>query len=175
MPDENKSFVSFNADGVNSKIIITTPPGSSVKIDATKIHMRNVEENSTGGGISHNAERELTQTGGKQIAKNKGRIINRVEDGRLNQENLDQSAEDNGEIINEVLGNSIDNQIRIILENINKSNEPEKEKIEQLCKNILLEKKKESKIFWIKQLISVGSNIASISSFILQLSTLISP
>jgi hypothetical protein len=173
MPDENQSFVLFNANGANRKIIISTPPKSSARIDATKIHMQNVEEKSTGGKISHNAERELIQIGGNQTARGEGKITNRVGDGKLYQENLGQLAEDKGEIINEVINDGIDDQVRKILENINASNEPEKEKIEQLCKNILSTKNKEDKFSWLKQLVSVGSGIASISNFVLQLSTLI--
>lgn len=99
--DKNNTIFSITSDGVNSKIKINTPPGSSVTTNATKTHMQNVEQESSGGAISHNVA-DLTQIGGSQTARNKGKITNRVEGGTLHQENLTQSAEDKGEILNEV-------------------------------------------------------------------------
>lgn len=78
--------------------------GASVTTNATKTHMQNVEQESSGGEISHNST-DLTQIGGSQKAKNQGKITNRVEGGTLHQENLTQSAEDKGEILNEVKKN----------------------------------------------------------------------
>ncbi|MDP2641280.1 MAG: hypothetical protein Q8P39_01915 [Candidatus Yanofskybacteria bacterium] len=99
--EKNNTILSITSDGVNSKIKISTPPGASVSTNATKTHMQNVEQESSGGKISHNAV-NLTQIGGSQSAKNKGKITNRVEGGTLYQENLDQSAENEGEVLNEV-------------------------------------------------------------------------
>lgn len=102
--DKNNAVLSITYDGVNSTIKINTPPGASLTTNATKTHMQNVEQESTGGEISHNAA-DLTQVGGTQTAKNQGKITNRVEDGTLHQENMAQSAEDKGEILNEVKKN----------------------------------------------------------------------
>jgi|GEM_PF-2888348 hypothetical protein len=102
--DKNNAILSITSDGVNSKIKINTPPGASLTTNAEKINMQNVEQESSGGEISHNAG-DLTQIGGSQTARNKGKITNRVKGGTLYQENLTQSAEDKGEILNEVKKN----------------------------------------------------------------------
>ena len=104
MPKDNNTIISFNADGVNSKIEITTPPGASVVTNASQTYMQNIEEESSGGEISHNSA-DLTQIGGSQIAGNKGKITNRVEGGKLYQKDLAQSIGDDGEILNEVKKN----------------------------------------------------------------------
>ncbi|OGY68650.1 MAG: hypothetical protein A3B94_00610 [Candidatus Jacksonbacteria bacterium RIFCSPHIGHO2_02_FULL_43_10] len=101
---KNDTIIFMTPDGVNNKIEINTPPGASVTTNATKIHMQNVEQESSGGEISHNAT-DLTQIGGRQTAKNNGKITNRVVGGTLHQENLDQSAENEGEVLNEVKKN----------------------------------------------------------------------
>ncbi len=102
--DKNDAILSITSDGVNSKIKINTPPRATVITNATKTYMQNVEQESSGGKISHNAA-DLTQVGGSQTAKNQGKITNSVEGGTLRQENLAQSAEDKGEIVNEVKKN----------------------------------------------------------------------
>lgn len=102
--DKNNAILSITSDGVNSKIKINTPLDTSVKTNAAKTYMQNVEQESTGGENSHNAV-DLTQVGGSQTAKNKGKITNRVEGGTLYQENMTQSAEDEGEVLNEVKKN----------------------------------------------------------------------
>ena len=102
--NENNAIPSIIFDGINSKIRINTPSGASVATNATKTRIQNVEEESSGGEIFHDAV-ELTQIRGSQTAKNKGKITNRVEGGTLHQENLTQSAEDKGEILNEVKKN----------------------------------------------------------------------
>ena len=102
--DKNDAILSITSDGVNSEIKINTPPGAYLTTNATKTHMQNVEQESSGGEISHNAT-DLTQVGGSQTAKNQGKITNRVEDGTLHQEDMTQSAEDKGEILNEVKKN----------------------------------------------------------------------
>ena len=99
--DKNDAILSITSDGVNSEIKINTPPGAYLTTNATKTHMQNVEQESSGGKISHNAA-DLTQVGGSQATKNQGKITNRVEGGILHQENVAQSAEDKGEILNEV-------------------------------------------------------------------------
>lgn len=102
--DQNGAIFSISSDGVNSEIKINTPPEASVTTNATKTYMQNIEEKSSGGKISHNAA-DLMQIGGSQTAKNQGKITNRVEGGTLHQEDLTQSAEDKGEILNEVKKN----------------------------------------------------------------------
>lgn len=99
--DRNDVFFSITSDGVNNKTKITTPPGVSVKTNSTQAYMQNIEQKSTGGEISHNSN-DLIQIGGSQTAINKGKITNRVENGLLFQENVKQSVENNGEILNEV-------------------------------------------------------------------------
>ncbi|OHA63457.1 MAG: hypothetical protein A2748_03320 [Candidatus Wildermuthbacteria bacterium RIFCSPHIGHO2_01_FULL_45_20] len=101
LEDKNNAIFSITSDGVNNKIKIAAPPGASVTTNATKTHIQNIEQESSGGEISHNAA-DLTQIGGNQTAKNKGKITNRVEGGTLYQENLTQSADTKGEILNEV-------------------------------------------------------------------------
>lgn len=98
---ENDTILSIKSDGKNTKIKINTPLGSSVKTNSTQAYMRNIEQETTGGKISHNSN-DLTQIGGSQTARNKGKIINRVKNGRLYQKDINQSAEDNGKILNEV-------------------------------------------------------------------------
>ena len=102
--DENNAILSIKSDGFKREIKINTPPGASLSTNSTKAHMQNVEQESSGGEISHNSA-DLTQIGGSQSARNKGKITNRVEDGTLRQENVTQSAEDHGEILNEVKKN----------------------------------------------------------------------
>lgn len=102
--NKNDAILSVTSDGVNSKVKINTPPGSSVITNATKTYMQNVEQESSGGEISYNSA-DLTQIGGTQTAKNQGKITNRVEGGTLYQKDLTQSAEDKGEILNEVKKN----------------------------------------------------------------------
>ncbi|PIS30928.1 hypothetical protein COT42_02070 [Candidatus Saganbacteria bacterium CG08_land_8_20_14_0_20_45_16] len=102
--NKNDAIFSITSDGVNSKIKITTHPGANVTTNATKTHMQNVDQESSGGKISYNAA-DLTQDGGSQTAKNQGKITNRVEGGILHQENLTQSADNKGEIVNEVKKN----------------------------------------------------------------------
>lgn len=102
--DQNDAILSITSDGVNSKIKINTPVGASLTTNATETYMQNVEQKTSGGEISHNAT-DLTQVGGSQTAKNKGKITNSVEGGTLRQKNLTQSAEDKGEIVNEVKKN----------------------------------------------------------------------
>ena len=102
--DQDNAIFSIKSDGKNTKIKINTPPESSVKTNSTKAYMQNVEQKSIGGEISHNSN-NLTQIGGSQRAINKGKITNRVESGTLYQENVRQSAENSGEILNEVKKN----------------------------------------------------------------------
>lgn len=71
--DKNDAIFSVTSDGVNSKIKINTPPGASVTTNATKTNMQNVEQESSGGKISRNAT-DLTQVGGSQTARNKGKM-----------------------------------------------------------------------------------------------------
>lgn len=98
------SSIKFNANGVNSKITINTNLGSSAKTNADNILMSNVEQNSYGGEIEHNAG-DLTQVGGSQSAINKGKITNSVDGGTLTQVDLKQSADSEGEILNQVKKN----------------------------------------------------------------------
>jgi hypothetical protein len=102
--DQNDKILSITSDGANSKIKLSISPGASLTTNATKTHMQNVEQESSGGEISHNAA-DLTQIGGNQTAKNQGKITNRVEGGTLHQENMAQSVKDKGEILNEVKKN----------------------------------------------------------------------
>lgn len=105
MPDDkNDAILSITSDGINSKIKINTPPGASVTTKSSKAHMQNIEQESSGGEISHNFG-DLTQIGGSQTAKNAGKITNRVKGGTLHQENVAQSADSKGEILNEVKKN----------------------------------------------------------------------
>lgn len=99
--EENNAILSITSDGVNNKIKINTPPGATLTTNATKTHMQNVEQKTSGGEISYNSA-DLMQVGGSQTAKNQGKITNRVEGGTLHQKNLTQSTEDKGEIFNEV-------------------------------------------------------------------------
>lgn len=99
--DQDDAILSITSDGVNTKIKINTPPETSVKTSSSQAYMQNIEQKSTGGEISHNSN-DLTQIGGSQTAINKGKITNRVENGSLYQKNVEQSAEDSGEILNEV-------------------------------------------------------------------------
>ena len=101
MSEQNNAIFSITSNGVNSKIKIDTPPGVSVKTNSTQAYMQNIEQKSTGGKISYNSN-NLTQIGGSQTAVNNGKITNRVENGALYQENVTQSAESKGEILNEV-------------------------------------------------------------------------
>ncbi|MFA6549962.1 MAG: hypothetical protein WCT36_01235 [Candidatus Gracilibacteria bacterium] len=102
MADENNAIFSITSDGVNSEITINTPPGASVKTNSTETYMQNIDQTSTCGEISHNSN-NLTQIGGSQSASEGGKITNRVENGTLFQENIDQSAESGGEIMSEVV------------------------------------------------------------------------
>ena len=83
---------------------MNTPQGASVAFNASKINMRNIEQESSGGELSHNTS-DLTQVGVSQNAKSGGKIINRVDGGMLHQEKLSQSVESEGEIVNEVKKN----------------------------------------------------------------------
>jgi len=98
---ENEPILSITNDEVRTKIKINTPPGSSLITNSSKAYMKNVEQESSGGDISHNSA-DLTQIGGSQVAKNNGKITNRVENGKLYQKDIAQFAEDGGEILNEV-------------------------------------------------------------------------
>jgi hypothetical protein len=94
------SILSITPDGIK----INTPPGATVSTNSTQAHMQNVEQNTSGGHIDHNSK-DLTQIGGSQSASNKGKITNRVTNGTLLQENVEQTAESSGEIVNEVKKN----------------------------------------------------------------------
>ncbi len=98
------SLLSIASDGVKGKIEISTQPGGSISTHSSKIYMKNVDQESLGGEIAHNAA-DLTQVGGSQNANSGGKIINRADGGTLHQENLTQSANDKGEIVNEVKKN----------------------------------------------------------------------
>ena len=105
MSDEkNDAILSIKSDGFKSEIKINAPQGAILSTNSTKVYMQNVQQESSGGEISHNAG-DLTQIGGSQTAKNKGKITNRVEGGTLRQEDVTQSAGDKGEILNEVKKN----------------------------------------------------------------------
>lgn len=97
---KHDAILSISPDGIK----INTPPGASLTTNSSKSHMQNVQQESTGGEISHNSA-DLTQIGGSQTAKNAGKITNRVEGGTLHQQNVVQSAESKGEILNEVKKN----------------------------------------------------------------------
>lgn len=97
---KHDAILSISPDGIK----INTPSGTSLTTNSSKTHMQNIQQGSTGGEILHNAA-DLTQIGGSQTAKNAGKITNSVEGGTLRQENLSQSAEDKGEILNEVKKN----------------------------------------------------------------------
>ncbi len=99
--DKGDAILTITSDVVNKKIKINTPPGASVTTNSSKAHMKNVEQESTGGDISHNSG-DLTQIGGSQTASNRGKTTNRVEGGTLHQEKVAQSADSKGEILNEV-------------------------------------------------------------------------
>ncbi len=102
--DQNDAIFSIVSDGVNSKIKFNVPAGASIVTHSSKAFMQNIEQESSGGEISHNSA-DLTQIGGSQIAKNNGKITNRVEGGTLFQQDPGQLAENGGEILNEVKKN----------------------------------------------------------------------
>ena len=102
--DKSNAILSITSDGKDTKIRINTPPGTSLETKSSSVNIQNIEQESSGGTISHKSG-DLTQIGGSQTAKNKGKITNRVEGGTLYQENVTQSAEDRGEILNEVKKN----------------------------------------------------------------------
>jgi len=96
---DNSKF-SIKSDGITSRVKINAPPGVSIAMNATKIHLQNTEEASSGGSILHHST-DLSQLGGSQMATSDGSITNRIDGGVLLQKDLKQLAED-GRISNEV-------------------------------------------------------------------------
>ena len=100
MIQDNDAILTITPNGIKIK----TPPKASIATNSSHTHMVNIEQESTGGNISHNSG-DMTQIGGSQSAKNSGNITNRVNGGTLYQEDVNQSAEDHGTILNEVKKN----------------------------------------------------------------------
>ncbi len=99
----NEPIVSIGPNGIK----INTPPGSSVKTNATHTYMKGIKQVSSGGKISHKAKKKLIQKDNEMTATNKGKIINEVEEGGLlYQEGNKMTADSKGEIINRVKSKS---------------------------------------------------------------------
>ena len=78
-----------------------------------------------------------------------------------------------GEKVELRIGADVDKTVRDMIATITNSDEKDKELIMRICREILAEQNKQTKGQKIRDLISVGAGIASISQFLLQLKTAI--
>jgi len=78
-----------------------------------------------------------------------------------------------GEKVELRIGDETDSIVQDIISTIEKTNEEEKEKIISICKDILKERDKQVKPQKISTLVAIGSGIASIAQFCIQLKTML--
>ena len=78
-----------------------------------------------------------------------------------------------GEKVELRIGDETDSIVQDIISTIEKTNEEEKEKIISICKDILKEQDKQVKPQKISTLVAIGSGIASIAQFCIQLKTML--
>ena len=101
MSEETKPLLLIGDDVIKMNL----EKGDSIKINATKSFMRNVEQNVTGGNLENRATEELTQINNKMDASVGGIILNDGE--KLFQKDNTMRATKKGTIINRGVGGKI--------------------------------------------------------------------
>lgn len=108
--------------------------------------------------------------GGQPPVRNPNEIIGSETTVHINDEDLKKYDRIVGEEVVLTVSTNIDNEVNKILSIVKNTNSNKKEEIIRYCENILSEKNEHSKLSWIPKLISISSDVAQISSLVLQLS-----
>ncbi|MEK7638077.1 MAG: hypothetical protein AAB375_01465 [Patescibacteria group bacterium] len=96
MNDKTEPLLSIGDDGIRMNL----KRGDSIKINATKCFMRDVEETVDGGNLEHRATEKLVQSNNIMKASEGGQILNEAENGGLIQEKNIMQATRGGVITN---------------------------------------------------------------------------
>ena len=105
--------------------------------------------------------------------KDDGVVIGDDTDVHITPEEASKYQNIYGEKVELRIGDQTNSIVENIISIIKGTNEEEKGKIVSICKDILKEKDKQTKRHKIKNLIAMGSGIASIAQFCIQLKTML--
>lgn len=78
-----------------------------------------------------------------------------------------------GEKVELVLGGNVDDVVRGIMSTVERSTAEQKAEVVSICKDILAEQDTDAKAKHIATLVSIGSGVATIAQFILQLKSMV--
>jgi len=112
------------------------------------------------------------QIGGNPKKDDDSAVVGEDVNVRISSEEAAKYDNITGEKVEVRIGGDVNTTIQKIMSTIQQSNEKERETITAICREILAEKDKQTKIQKIRQLISIGANIASIAQLVLQLKTI---